>query len=181
MKLTFITGNQGKADQLSEWLGYPIDHLKLDLDELQSVDLKAVVKHKALGAYAKIKTPVLVEDVEIRCLAMGGLPGPFIKWFIKDDIELSCKMLDAFDDRRAVARVMYALNDGHTIHYFEGETEGSIAKVPKGTGGFGWDAIFIPKGYAQTRAEMTQADYQATSPRAKAILHLKDFLDREKT
>ena len=78
--VTFITGNQYKADYLAKYFGYPIDHLKLDLDEIQSTSLNEIVKHKVRQAYEKIKKPVIVEDVALEFAALGGLPGPFIKF-----------------------------------------------------------------------------------------------------
>ena len=180
-KIVLITGNQGKADQLKQWLGRPIAHQKIDLAEIQSLELREVVAHKAAEAYRQIGAPVLVEDVEVRCSALHGLPGPLIKWFIQSKVGLLCQMLNAFDDRSAVARVMYALHDGHTMYYFEGEIAGEIAKNPAGDSGFGWDTIFIPQGYARTRAELNEAEYEATSPRAKAIVGLRQFLDANPT
>ena len=80
--ITFITGNQNKTDYLLKYLGRPVDHIKLDLDEIQSLDLKEKVEHKVRQAYGKIKKPVIVEDVTSEFAALGGLPRPFIKFFV---------------------------------------------------------------------------------------------------
>lgn len=61
--IVFITGNQGKADYLANFLDFPVEHIKLDLDELQSMDLRVIVEHKIRQAYAIVKKPVIVEDV----------------------------------------------------------------------------------------------------------------------
>ena len=53
-KVTFITGNQKKADYLIRYLGFPIEHMKLELDEIQSLDLREIVEHKVKQAYEKI-------------------------------------------------------------------------------------------------------------------------------
>lgn len=82
-EITFITGNQDKADYLARYLGFPVEHLKLDLDEIQSLDLKEIVEHKVQQAYEKIRRPVLVEDVSLEFLALGRLPGPFIRFFLE--------------------------------------------------------------------------------------------------
>src|SRR3989338_11344497 len=81
--ITFITGNQNKADYLARYLGFPAYHKKLDLDELQSLDLKEIVEHKVRQAYEKIKSHVIVEDVSLEFEALGGLPGPFIRFFVE--------------------------------------------------------------------------------------------------
>ncbi len=48
---TFVTGNQNKVDYLSKYFGAPIKHIKIDLDEIQSLDLRKVAEHKARQAY----------------------------------------------------------------------------------------------------------------------------------
>jgi len=53
----------------------------VDLDEIQSLDLEAIAVDKAKRAYEKVGKPVLVEDVSAGLDSMGGLPGPFIKYF----------------------------------------------------------------------------------------------------
>ena len=84
-RLVFITGNQAKADYLAKWLGYPVEHQKVDLDELQSLDPHAVIEHKAKEAYKIVGEPVLVEDVRFSFAAFGGkLPGTLVKWFLEE-------------------------------------------------------------------------------------------------
>jgi len=82
--ITFITGNQKKADHLSRLIGMGVEHIKLDLDEIQSLSLREVVEHKARQAYEKVRKPVLVEDVALEFEEFGKLPGPFIKFFEKE-------------------------------------------------------------------------------------------------
>ena len=115
MQITFITGNQKKADYLARYLGLPVSHVKLDLDELQSMDLKEIVGHKVRQAYEKIKTPVIVEDVSLEFEALGGLPGPFIKFFIERlSFESICSMLND-KNRKATARCVFGYYDGESI------------------------------------------------------------------
>lgn len=52
--VTFITGNQKKADYLTQFLGFPILHQKVELEEIQSLDLRKIVEHKVKQAYEKI-------------------------------------------------------------------------------------------------------------------------------
>lgn len=78
--ITFITGNQNKADYLAKYLGHAVDHVKLDLEEIQFLELKEIVEHKVRQVYEKIKKSVIVEDVVLEFEALGGLPGPFIKF-----------------------------------------------------------------------------------------------------
>ena len=177
--VVFITGNQNKAEQLAKWLGMSVEHQKVDLDEIQSLELREVVEHKARQAYDIVKRPVIVEDVAMTFTAFNALPGPFIKWFEKgSSLETICRMLDAFDDRSAEARTMYGLFDGEQLYVFEGIMRGTIADKPKGTGGFGFDSIFINEGQPLTRAEMDDDTYSKTSYRIDALARLRAFLQK---
>lgn len=177
-RLTFITGNENKARQLMAWLDFPLLHKKIDLAEIQTLDLEELVRHKALEAYSKIKQPALVDDTALSFHALGKLPGTFVKFFLKElELEGCCRLLDSFSDRSATALVMYGLTiDGVIVHTFLGETTGSIAKHPVGELGYGWDALFTPKDESRTFGEMSQDEVISFSPRAKAIGQLKKFL-----
>jgi len=180
MQFTFITGNQHKARYVAEWLGKDVPHHKIDLEEIQTLDLRRLVTHKAKQAYAILKTPVLVEDAQLRFEALGNLPGPFIKYFVEElKPEGICKLLDGFDNRAAHGSICYALYDGADMRFFEGEMHGRIADAPRGTGGFGFDSTFINDGYAQTRAEMSEEDYARTSYRKMALDRLKAYISNE--
>lgn len=177
--VVFITGNEHKAKQLSQWLGINIEHQKVDLDEIQSLDLREVVGHKARQAYEATKRPVIVEDVAMVFAAFKQLPGPFIKWFEKGSgLEVMCRMLNAFDDRRAEAHTMYGLYDGETLYCFEGTMRGTIALAPRGSHGFGFDPIFINEGQVLTRGEMDEETYSRTSYRQEALAELRKFLQK---
>ncbi len=174
--ITFITGNQNKADYLAKYLGLPVKHLKLDLDEIQSLDLKEIVGHKVRQAYDKIKTPVIVEDVSLEFEALNSLPGPFIKFFVdKVPFETICSMLHG-KTRRATARCVFGYYDGKILKLFEGSLGGEIAETPAGEKGYGWDRLFIPDGYKVTRAQLSEEDDQKTYLQIKPFAALKDFL-----
>lgn len=175
----FITGNQNKADYLAKLLGMPIEHQKVDLDEIQSTSLEEIVTHKVKQAYEIAHQPVLVEDVALGFDALGGLPGPFIKFFIGtgDGLENLCRMLDGFNDRSATAACAYGYYDGKRLEVFRGEMKGIIAGHPRGDGGFGWDKIFCPEGYdGRTRAELNEAEYAELYQVIKPIGKVRDFL-----
>jgi non-canonical purine NTP pyrophosphatase (RdgB/HAM1 family) len=175
--VTFITGNQNKADYLARYLGHPVDHIKLDLDEIQSLDLREIVQHKVKQAYRQIQRPVLVEDVALEFAALGHLPGPFIKWFLQElHFAGLCRLVDG-KDRRAVARSVYGYYDGTRLELFEGSLSGSIAQKPGLDKGYGWDAIFIPTGYTTTRSELNEADDKKTYLQIKPLEKVKQFLE----
>jgi non-canonical purine NTP pyrophosphatase (RdgB/HAM1 family) len=177
--ITFITGNQNKADFLAKHLGMPVGHHKLDLDEIQSLDPHEVVAHKVRQAYEILHTPVLVEDAGLLFVAMGKLPGTFVKWFIEEiGYEGLLRLANSLSDQTAVGRVCYGLYNGkEEVHFFDGEMRGRIAKEPRDDGmGFGFDPIFINDGFDKTRAEMTEEEYAQSSYRTPAIEKLREFL-----
>ena len=176
-RVTFVTGNQHKADYLAQYLGHPVDHVKLDLDEIQSLDLREIVSHKVTQAYQCIQSPAIVEDVSLEFHALGGLPGPFIRFFVENmSFETICTMIP-ISDRSATARCVFGYFDGTDLELFESSMNGSIPLVPSGDHGFGWDRIFIPEGYSETRASLSEEDDQKTYLRIKPFAQLKTFLE----
>lgn len=175
--VVFITGNQRKVDYLAKWLELPVHHHKLDLDEIQSLDMRKVAEHKARQAYAALKEPVLIEDTSLVFTAMGQLPGTLIKWFLEEiGNEGLCKLAEGLAHRRAKATVTYGYCDGRQVHFFEASIEGTVAPAPRGNNGMGWDPLFIPLGSTKTFAEMTDDQKKVFSPRARASEKLRDFL-----
>jgi len=179
MNATFITGNQNKADYLAKLLDMPVYHQKIDLDELQSLDLEIIVEHKVRQAYEIMQKPVLVEDVSLGFDALGGLPGPFIKFFVEQDngLDKLCRMVDGLESRRAIASTVFGYFDGQRLELLRGELHGEIATHPRGAGGYGWDQIFCPDGYdGKTRSELTTEQDHITYMIIKPIERLKQLL-----
>jgi non-canonical purine NTP pyrophosphatase (RdgB/HAM1 family) len=178
----FVTGNQHKADHLSRLLELPLEHIKLDLDEIQSANLEEVATHKVKQAYGLVKRPVFVEDVALGFDALDGLPGPFIKFFLTAEggLENLCRMLDGFSSRRAYGECVFAYYDGKKLELFRGGIAGIVPEHPQGKDGFGWDPIFCPDGYdGRTRAELTEQEYAVVYQVIKPIAALRAFLLEE--
>lgn len=174
--VVFITGNQNKADYLAKYLGHPVEHIKLNLDEIQSLDLQEIVRHKMRQAYEQIGRPVLVEDVSLEFAALGKLPGPFIKFFLEQmPFEEICSLV-AGKERGAIARCVFGYYDGTVEEYFEGSIAGSVPEHPAGSKGYGFDQIFIPEGYSVTRAELDEEDDRKTYMQMKPFEKVKEFL-----
>lgn len=176
---TFITGNPNKAKYFSELIGFAVDHVSLDVDEIQSMDLESVALHKAIAAYGLLRSPVLVEDQGLYLSALNGFPGPFVKYMVDDGkrLDILINVLNGYHDRNALARTVFVYFDGNEPMYFVGELSGSIAKEQRGTGGYGWDSVFIPDGYGgRTRAELTKAEDHETYMISKPIKAVGEFL-----
>lgn len=92
-----------------------------DLPEYQG-DADTVSILKCKSAYGIIKGPVIVEDTCLGFNALNGLPGPYVKWFLKGiGPEGLHKMLKGFDDHsaKAMATLAYCDSDGGQVHLFK--------------------------------------------------------------
>ena len=179
-ELTFITSHAKKAEELSRHLDFPVVHHKLDLPEIQSLDPSEVVVAKAKEAYRILNRPVLVEDYSITFSALGALPGPLIKWFLQEmHIEGICRLLDGYQTRQATARTCFALCDEQGVHVFDGAITGTITDEPRGSHGFGMDAIFVPDGTEQTWGEMNEDDQIVYSLRRIGLKKLEVYLRKQ--
>src|SRR5476651_20517 len=105
--ITFITGNLNKLARTKKYITIPLEHIKLDLMEIQSLDPKEVVEYKVKEAYKKIKKPVLVEDTSVVIHALGRLAGTFIKWFLEELKPAGICKLVPDNDRTATAIVFF--------------------------------------------------------------------------
>jgi non-canonical purine NTP pyrophosphatase (RdgB/HAM1 family) len=152
-EVTFITGNLNKAAVFAKYMDFPIAHRKVELDEVQSLDLREITTHKIRQAYKLVKSPVLVEDTGCSLDAFGRFPGPFIKWMMKEiSLEEICRLVDG-RDRGAKASICYGYYNGNDLKFFEGSIHGVVPDHPRGSDGFGFNAIFIPDGDSLTYAE----------------------------
>jgi XTP/dITP diphosphohydrolase len=177
MNLILVTSNPNKAREVQALLGQPIETVALDLPEIQSISVEEVVREKAQEAYRRLGRPLLVEDTGLSFNAWNGLPGALVRWFLKSaGNEGLCQMLSTFADRGAQAVTCLGYADGHSVQVFCGRMEGTVAPAPRGENGFGWDAIFIPRGSELTFAEMNSAQKDAVSMRKLALQDLLAFL-----
>ena len=179
--LPFVTSSAGKLEEAQAILPLPLQGVALELEELQTFDLEALVRHKAAQAFRRLGAPLLVEDTSLGFRAWGGLPGPFIKFFLAGlgPGGLS-RALEPGGDMAAEAICGVGYHDGWRLRYFEGRAKGRIV-APRGEGGFGWDAIFLPEGSERTFAEMKPEEKHARSMRGQALRRLAEFLEKPGT
>jgi non-canonical purine NTP pyrophosphatase (RdgB/HAM1 family) len=168
LPLVFVTSRAEKAAEAAR-IGFDVERLDVDLPEPQALDPSEIVAEKARSAYALLERPVLVEDSGLAVEAWGGFPGALVKWLERSaGVAALAKMLDGFPDRSATAVCAIAYCDGGEVVSVRGEVSGSIAPSPRGSGGFGWDAIFVPEGGSRTFAEMAPAEKDRVSHRRRA-------------
>ncbi len=128
----------------------------------------------------------LADDSGLEVVALNGAPGVFSARYAganASDADRRLMLLSELtktgsNNRRArfVAVVAIATPDGTVLNLSEGICDGSITFEPRGTGGFGYDPLFIPDGHNQTFAELPDTVKNLISHRARALMGTKDFL-----
>lgn len=110
--LKFATSNAGKLREASEILGFPMDQISVELDEIQTTNVEELIRHKAIEAYKKAGANVIVEDTGLEFVSWNGLPGALVKWFESTvKIEGILKMFENFENRDAIAVCYVAMYD----------------------------------------------------------------------
>jgi len=180
--IKFITGNINKFQEAQHVLGEQIEQVDIDLPEIQDLDAKEIIKVKLQEALKDVDGPLMVEDQSFYIDALGGLPGPLIKWFLKAigpqgiaEIAQKCE-----NQKATVTTIFgYALNQ-EDIFFFENSVSG-IVVLPRGQGGFGWDPIFLPDGWNETFGEWKEKNSGPNTMRLEALKKLQRFLEEQKT
>ncbi|ROW08890.1 hypothetical protein VMCG_02790 [Cytospora schulzeri] len=178
--VNFITGNKNKLSEVKAILEPTIEVRSeaIDVIEVQG-SLEEVTIAKCKSAAEQIGGPVLVEDTCLCFNALNGLPGPYIKWFMKDiGHDGLNNLLAAYEDKsaKAVCTFGFSQGPGHEPILFQGITDGKI--VPsRGPTTFGWDSIFEYDG--QTYAEMDKSAKNKISHRGRALAKLQDYFKEQ--
>jgi len=180
-EMLFITGNNNKAEEVRAITGLNIVARKLDIPEIQSLDVEEVAKAKALSAFQATGLPVVVDDTGMSIESLNGLPGALVVWFLdvlkQDGI---IKLLANERNRKASVSTCIAYADETGVSVFTGTINGKIPDSVKGENGFGYDPIFIPDGHDKTYAEMSSDEKNQISMRKIALLKFKDFMSKNK-
>jgi XTP/dITP diphosphohydrolase len=203
--LVLATGNKGKVAEFQALLGpagfsllTPADiGFQGDVEETGTTFRdNALLKARALAALTP--HPVLSDDSGLEVDALGGAPGlysaryaalesgPRGPWVDAAGLPLPpahanrAKLLKALEgaaDRRARFRCMLCyLAPGETPVFFEGLCEGEVIRTERGGGGFGYDPVIVPAGYAETFAELPGPVKDAISHRGRAVAAFLDWL-----
>ncbi|NWW02269.1 ITPA pyrophosphatase, partial [Oreocharis arfaki] len=188
--VVFVTGNAKKLEEVRAAGPGPTERVCLPsslppfslpspcaLPEYQGEPDEISVQ-KCREAARQVQGPVIVEDTCLCFNALGGLPGPYIKWFLeKLKPEGLYKLLAGFEDKSAYALCTFAFSSGNPeepVRLFKGQTHGLIVE-PRGPRDFGWDPCFQPDGYNQTYAELPKAVKNSISHRYRALSELSTF------
>lgn len=183
--LIIATSNNNKLNEIREMLpntevlGLKDLNFHEDIPETGStLEENALIKAKFL--YDILKKPVIAEDTGLEVEALNNAPGVFSARYAgpHNDAEANIdKLLMNLKDkknRNARFRTVIAyINDGQE-YFFEGIINGAISTEKMGTGGFGYDPIFIPEGFDISFAQMEKEQKNEISHRGRA---LRKFLD----
>jgi len=185
LEIAFVTGNEMKVKELNLILAEEqatkgpnpetslvnLRILKVDLPEIQEINTEAIAKNKAILAAQLAGGPCVVEDTSLQFNALGGMPGPYIKWFQeKLKSEGLYNLLTAYEDKSAVCVCTLAFCPYPHADpvVFTGMTHGKIVQPAPGRG-FGWDSIFVPDGEDKPFSLMTTEEKNQLSHRGKAV------------
>lgn len=189
MELLLCSGNPGKVTEIVALLParFVVRSLSdlglpLDLPETGST-LEANALQKARFAFERTGRVCVADDTGLEVVALNGEPGVWSARYAgpaKDPAANMAKVLAALEgvaDRSARFRTVIALVGADGEHLFEGEVDGTITSAPCGTGGFGYDPIFMPHMSDLTFAELDPARKNAISHRGMAVWKLVRFLE----
>eukprot|EP00891_Asterochloris_glomerata_P006888 jgi/Astpho2/6888/fgenesh1_pm.00106_%23_4_t len=185
-EIYFATGNQNKLKEVvaileaGESLPFQLRQAEVDLPELQG-EAEDIASDKCRLAAKQVGAAVIVEDTSLCFTALGGLPGPYCKWFLKKLGPAGLhKMLAGFEDHSGWAQCIFAYCEGPGAEpkLFVGRTEGIIVapRVKEGAPVFGWDPCFQPESFNETFGEMDKAVKNTISHRYRALDKLRTFL-----
>lgn len=154
--------------------------------EESSHTLEGNATAKALAISGMCDELVCADDSGLEVDALGGRPGVLSSRYSgptatyeSNNIKLLRELEGVAVERRSARFrcVVTLARAGNLLGTVEGVIQGHIAEKPRGTGGFGYDPVFIPKGYNRTFAEMAPEEKNSLSHRGRAFRALKKLLE----
>jgi XTP/dITP diphosphohydrolase len=197
MRYVVATFNRHKAAELHALLALPgmtlvplADWPGATAPEEHGNTLLENARIKARAAVALTGLPAIADDTGLEVDALGGAPGVHAARYAGPNAtyaENVAKLLHELAGVPAAKRTarfrtvcVAVWPDGRELHA-EGVLEGVIVEAPRGTNGFGYDPVFVPAGEMRTYAELTDAEKNAMSHRARAVKALARKLSAHPT
>ena len=180
----FATNNINKFNEARKVLAeykIAVGMLKVKTLEIQSESIEEIAKTSILEAFKRCNLPVIVEDAGLFIGALNGFPGPYAAYAYKAIGNRGLlQLMENAKNRKAEFQSVIAYFDAELKSpiCFKGEVAGEIAKEErKGDhkSGFGFDPVFKPADSNKTFAEMSLADKNKYSHRAKALLKFAEW------
>jgi XTP/dITP diphosphohydrolase len=183
IRARLASGNPNKARELERvlrgWHVEPVESGDFPPEDGATYHDNALIKARFGRSLAAPDEIVLGEDSGIEAAALGGHPGIHSARWAKPDssVDRLLRELEGATDRRAryVCELVALLPDGSEVGA-RGTLEGTVAEERRGTGGFGYDPVFVPEGEKRTVAELGDDWKARNSHRARAALALAEAL-----
>ncbi|MGP8217628.1 MAG: RdgB/HAM1 family non-canonical purine NTP pyrophosphatase [Bacteroidia bacterium] len=188
MQLVFATHNNHKVAEIKPLFPSSVQINTLDekgiFDEIPETGntLKENAIQKARFVYQKLKLDCFADDTGLEADALNGEPGVYSARYAgegcnaADNIEKLLSLMKGISNRSAKFKTVIATIINGKEYTFEGIVEGTIADTKMGEKGFGYDPVFIPKGYKISFAQMTLQEKNSISHRAMAVKKFVKFL-----
>jgi XTP/dITP diphosphohydrolase len=180
-EIAFVTTNEKKFEEINYILstrGISARWIKEEKVEIQSEDTSKVASYAAKLLFKKLKLPLIVEDTALFVLSLNGFPGCYSSYVFKTiGIKGLLRLIEGKQrDALFVTSICYV--DSSFKKIFRGKLKGRIAGEERGSGGFGFDPVFIPDGMNKTLGEMTLEEKSRMSHRSRAALLFADWYSR---
>ena len=191
MKLILATKNKHKAEEITAILGGGFEVITqteagVDVDVLEDGDtFEANAIKKAVTTMNLTGLPTIADDSGLVVEALGGLPGVKTARYAGEDAtdgQNIDKLLHEMQEVPAYKRgakfvcVVALANPDGTVKTFCGECHGTILSERTGSGGFGYDPVFLSREYAKSMAQLEPHIKNAISHRGKAVRKLAEVL-----
>lgn len=188
MELIFASNNRHKLEEISKIVdtAFSIINLKQANCEGEIPETATTLEGNALQkvhwVYSRTQKNCIADDTGLEIDALNGAPGVYTARFAgdectpEDNIQKTLRLMKDKTNRRACFRTVIACIIDGKEYLFEGLVEGEIATEKMGDGGFGYDPIFIPKGYSQSFAQMPLDEKNSISHRGRATAKFVEFL-----
>ena len=187
-QLILATHNNHKAREFQDILPQYSVKTLADLghdEEIEetATDLEGNSLLKAKTIFKRYGYVVISDDSGLEVNALNGAPGVYSARYAGEprndqrNTEKLLYKLQGASNRKAQFRTVITLMSPGNSFQFEGIVSGTIAESPRGEAGFGYDPVFVPKGYKQTFAELPADLKNKISHRANAIEKLLHFLN----
>lgn len=192
MKIIFASHNQKKAEEIRSILPEGLTLLTLqDLNLNEEIPeneptIEGNSAFKAQWVFAHFGLPCFADDTGLEVSALNGAPGVHSARYAgeqrsdQDNMDKLLQALDGHADRSAQFKTVITYCDGDQTLQFTGIVKGSIGMQKNGSEGFGYDPLFIPQEVGKTFAQMSLAEKNQYSHRARATAQFLEFL-QEKT
>jgi len=187
-KIVFATNNFNKLNELKRIIGDRMEVLSLndinvheDIPET-GVTLAENASQKSHFIYDKFHLDCFADDTGLEVEALNGAPGVYSARYAgnnatyNDNVNKLLHELEGKSNRKAAFKTVISLILDGKEYQFEGRVDGVITHDKRGTGGFGYDPVFLPDDYTQTFAEMPMELKNTISHRGRATAKLVAFL-----